>query len=190
MALLCRSGWHIRTGSRVSGLWSDKHAGAVQAGLPISSSPQQASDGRMDNPVLLGDVTAVQQMRLPPASAAALEVINALLREQTTSGKTGFAPPQSLFYESGPGVETKRGGRSLVAARRVLLANELSGFSVPSSLLLIAGRKSWIELLRVLFLDCLIWHRLGVRAPRHSVDRFDGLTASLTTWPVLFARFV
>ena len=38
MALLCRSGWHIRTGSRVSGLWSDKQAGAVQVGLPSVTS--------------------------------------------------------------------------------------------------------------------------------------------------------
>jgi hypothetical protein len=49
----------------------------------------------------------------------------------------------------------------------------------PSSLLLIAGRKSWIELLRVLFLDGLVWYRLRVRTPRRSCRRIcgaDGLT--------------
>jgi hypothetical protein len=45
---------------------------------------------------------------------------------------------------------------------------------LPASLLLIAGRKSWIELSRVLFLDGLVWHRLRVRPARRSCRRIVG----------------
>jgi len=54
----------------------------------------------------------------------------------------------------------------------------LSDFRPAASLFLIAWRKSWIELSRVLFLDRLVWHRLRVRTPRSScrrICRADGL---------------
>jgi hypothetical protein len=82
-----------------------------------------------------------------------------------------------------------------IASNRVpvctLLANELSGFPFrPSSLLLIAGRKSWIELLRVLFLDGLVWHRLRVRPPRRSCRRICGADGLIDLTGGVRSRFV
>src|SRR3981189_1234086 len=71
--------------------------------------------------------------------------------------------PQNLLYGARAANKTARRTNRWKRRAACFLANELSGFSVPSYLLLIAGRKSWIELLRILFLDCLVWHRLGVR---------------------------
>jgi hypothetical protein len=97
----------------------------------------------------------------------------------TSHGRWPRSDPGPCFMGPGRALSTSaqsRSGRSPVTACRVhLLANELSGFPFrPSSLLLIAGRKSWIELLRVLFLDGLVWHRLRVRTPRRSCRRICG----------------
>src|ERR1700733_12953450 len=82
-----------------------------------------------------------------------------------------MAPVARQVQARSPGPESRR-NRALCAT---LLANELSGCAFrPSSLLLIAGRKSWIELLRVLLLDALVWHRLRVRPPRRSCRRIVG----------------